>query len=619
MATIPEAFAIAAQHHQAGRLQAAEQIYRQILAIQPNHAYAHNNLGVALKDMGKRDEAIACYRRALQLRPDYAEAHSNLGLALRDRGKLDEAVASCRRALKLKPDFPEAHNNLGLALMGQGKSEEAAACHRRALELRSDYVEAHNNLGNALKSLGKLDEAIACYRRALELKPGYAEAHSNLGAAFKDCGQLDEAVACCRRAIELKPDRADLHSNLLYTLLFCPSYDAQVLCEEHRRWNERHATPLAKLIRSHDNDRSPDRRLKIGYVSPDFRDHVVGHNLLPLLREHDRREFEIFCYAHMLCADAVTSRFQCYAGGWRDVTGLNDEALARRIREDRIDILVDLSLHMANNRVLVFARKPASVQATFAGYPGTTGLSAMDYRISDAYLDPPGLDDHCYSEETVRLPDSFWCFDPVDSQPAVNALPAAEKGYVSFGCLNNFCKVNPPVLKVWAQVLRAVDGSRLTVLAGEGSHRQRTLDLLAAEGVGRERVTFVTRGPRPQYLEYYHDIDISLDTVPYNAHTTSLDSIWMGVPVVTLVGPTVVGRAGLCQLMNLGLPELIASSAEEYVQVVADLARDLARVSDLRATLRLRMQASPLMDAPRFARNIEAAYREMWRRWCATG
>ena len=214
------------------------------------------------------------------------------------------------------------------------------------------------------------------------------------------------------------------------------------------------------------------------------------------------------------------------------------------------------------------------------------------------------------------MPDSFWCYDPLDSEPAVNALPAAEKGYITFGCLNNFCKVNPLVLKLWAQVLKAVDRSRLTILAGEGTHRQHTLDLLAEEGVGRDRVTFVAHQPRPQYLQHYHGIDIGLDTVPYNGHTTSLDSFWMGVPVVTLVGPTVVGRAGLCQLMNLGLPELIASSPEQYVRIAAELAQDLPRLSELRATLRERMQASPLMDAPRFARNIEAAYREMWRRWC---
>ena len=391
-----------------------------------------------------------------------------------------------------------------------------------------------------------------------------------------------------------------------------------------RRWGKNRAVgtgstpnPWRSFIQPHGNDRSALRRLKIGYVSPNFRDHVVGRNLLPLFREHDRRQFEFVCYADVPRHDELTNRFQSHADAWRDTAGLTDVQLAQRIREDGIDILVDLTLHMAHNRLLVFARKPAPVQVTFAGYPGTTGLSTIDYRLTDPYLDPPDLCDRYYAEQSIRLPDCFWCYDPLDSDAAVNGLPAAEKGYVTFGCLNNFCKVNPPILKIWAQILKAVDRSRLTLLAGEGTHRQCALDLLAEAGVAGDRVTFVAHQPRPQYLRYYHAIDIGLDTVPYNGHTTSLDSFWMGVPVVTLTGPTVVGRAGLCQLMNLGLPELIGSSPEQYVRVAAELAQDLPRLGNLRGSLRQRMQSSPLMDAPRFARSIEAAYREMWRRWCA--
>jgi predicted O-linked N-acetylglucosamine transferase (SPINDLY family) len=488
---------------------------------------------------------------------------------------------------------------------------------RRALELKPDYVQAHSNLGNALTDLGKPDEAITCYRRALELKPDFVEVHGNLGNAFRDQGKLDEAVACYRRALELKPNLAEVHSNLVYTRMFCLGCDARTLYEEHRRWNEDHAAPLAKIVKPHPNDRSPDRRLRVGYVSPHFRDHVVGRNLLPLFREHDRQRFEILCYADVPRHDERADRFRSHADAWHSTTGLTDVQLAQCIREDCIDILVDLTLHMDHNRLLVFARKPAPVQVAFAGYPGTTGVSTIDYRITDPHLDPPGLYDGCYSEESVRLPDTFWCYDPLDNEAAVNTLPAAEKGYVSFGCLNNFCKVNPLVLEIWARVLNAVDRSRLTILAGEGTHREHTLDVLAGQGVARDRVTFVAHQPRQQYLRYYHGIDIGLDTVPDNGHTTSLDSFWMGVPVVTLVGRTVVGRAGLCQLTNLGLPELIASSPEQYVRIAAELAQDLPRLGNLRTTLRQRMRSSPLMDAPRFARNIEAAYRQMWRRWCA--
>jgi predicted O-linked N-acetylglucosamine transferase (SPINDLY family) len=295
---------------------------------------------------------------------------------------------------------------------------------------------------------------------------------------------------------------------------------------------------------------------------------------------------------------------------------MTDEEAAGRIREDRIDILVDLTMHMAHGRPLVFARKPAPVQAAWLAYPGTTGMSAMDYRLTDPHLDPPGLNDHFYSETSIRLPDSFWCYDPLVTELAINPLPAEANGFLTFGCLNNFCKVNEQVLRLWAQVLKTVPGSRFMLLCPEGNHRQPLLDLMQRQGISPDRIELIAGRPRLQYLELYHRMDVGLDSLPYNGHTTSLDSYWMGVPVVTLVGQTVVGRAGLSQLTNLGLPELIARTPEQYVQIAADLAGNLPRLAELRRTLRARLQASPLMDAPRFARNIEAAYRQMWRNWC---
>ncbi len=357
--------------------------------------------------------------------------------------------------------------------------------------------------------------------------------------------------------------------------------------------------------------------MRLGYISPDFRSHAAAFFTAPLFAAHDRTGFEIFCYSDVIRPDDTTARLRSLVDGWREITGLGHAEVARQIRQDRIDILVDLTMHMAHHRLLVFARKPAPVQACWLAYPGTTGLSTIDYRITDVHLDPTDADDRCYAEQSIRLPETFWCYDPLDRNPAVNALPAAGNGYVTFGCLNNFCKINPGVLRLWAGVLRAVDRSRLTILAAEGSHRRQVLDLLAEEGVDRQRVAFVGHRPRPLYLEYYHEIDIGLDTVPYNGHTTSLDSFWMGVPVVTLVGSTVVGRAGLCQLTNLGLPELIAFNPEQYMRIAAELAQDLPRLAAMRTGLRARLQASPLMDAPRFARHLEAAYRKMWRRWCA--
>ena len=339
--------------------------------------------------------------------------------------------------------------------------------------------------------------------------------------------------------------------------------------------------------------------------------------MLPLVANHDREHFEIFCYAQVTRPDARTERFRASAQHWRDTVGLSDEQLAARVREDQIDILVDLAVHTGRNRLLVFARKPAPVQVTFAGYPGSTGLTTIDYRLTDPYLDPTDMDESLSSEQTVRLPHSFWCYDPLDcADLPVTPLPAQSNGFLTFGCLNNFSKINDAVLRLWARVLHGVTSSRLLLLAPEGDHRQHTLDMLGQEGVARERIEFVAHQPRRKYLELYHRIDLGLDTLPYNGHSTSLDSFWMGVPVVTLVGQTIVGRAGLSQSMNLKLPELIAHTPENYVQVATDLATDLPRLSELRSTLRARMEQSPLMDASRFARDIESAYRTMWRHWC---
>ena len=603
-----------------GQLDAAIAALRQAIALQPHSPDAHSNLGNALRGKGQLDAAIAAYRQALALKPNYPEACSNLGVALKDQGDLDAAVAAHRRAIALNPNYAEAYSNLGSALQAQGQLDAAVAALRQAIALNPRLPEAHNNLGNALQAQGQLDAAVAALRQAIALKPRYAEAFNNLGVILCDTGRFDESITAHRQALALAPDEAWIHSNLVLALHYHPAGDAQTIAAEQRNWNLQHAAPLKRYFQPHTNDRAPERRLRIGYVSPDFRDHVVGRNVMPLFKHMDCGQFEAFCYADVAVSDPLTEEFRRRAGTFRVVSGMSHTALAERIRADGIDILVDLALHTAGNRLPVFARRPAPVQVTFAGYPGSTGLDAIGYRLTDPYLDPlePGVDER-YVEKSMRLPATFWCYDPLEAcPPAVGPLPALGKGQVTFGCLNNFCKVNDGVLKLWARVLAGVAGSRLVLLAEEGSHRERTLEALEGLGVSRARVRFEAKRPRGAYLKLYQQIDIGLDTVPYNGHTTSLDSYFMGVPVVTLVGRTVVGRAGFSQLMNLGLPELIGRTEEQYVQIARGWAGDLGRLAGLRAGLRGRMEASPLMDGQAFACGIEAAYRQMWRRWCAT-
>lgn len=647
--TIPQAMQLALQHHQAGRLAEAEAFYRQILAVQPQHADALHLLGVIAHQVGQQESAIELIGNAIVLNPENAAACSNLGEAYRAMGRMEEAIGAYRRALQLDPNQPEAYSNLGNVLRSMGRLEEAIEACRRAIELRPAYAEAHLNLANALSEQKRMEEAIAAYHRALEINPADAEAWNSYGAVLAEVQRFDEAERACRRAIALqpnhsaafcnlanvlgergrhddaivayrhvlaiKPEDAAVHSNLICTLQFHPRIDRAAIAEERRAWDRQFGHPSTPVAAAHIHVRNPERRLRIGYVSPDFRDHVVGRNLRPLFREHDRGNFEILCYSGVTQPDAMTAEFQQWADGWRNTAGVGDEALAGMIRQDAVDILVDLTQHMAGNRLTALARRPAPVQVSFAGYPETTGLSAIPYRISDRYLEDPSAEDSS-GEHIFRL-ESFWCYEPGEVEVAIGELPCRRSGRVTFGCLNNFCKLNDQTLQLWSQILQRVGDSRLLLLSAQGSHRQSVIDALGREGIDAVRIEFVERAPRRDYLEYYNRLDIVLDSFPYNGHTTSLDALWMGVPVVSRVGDSPVSRAGWSQLSNLGLPELVAQTEDNYVDIATKLAGDVLRLVELRATLRSRMEASVLMDAVHFARQIEEAYRAMWRRWCA--
>jgi protein O-GlcNAc transferase len=476
-------------------------------------------------------------------------------------------------------------------------------------------LESALTQGNELLIQKRLDEAVACFQQVLVLCPQHIEASCKLVAVLSEQGRVDDAIDCNRRALAHNPQSVRLHDNLIFSLHFSPRSSAAAISDECCRFNQQHIAPLARLIEPHRNDSSPHRRLKIGYISPDFRAHVQALYMLPLLANHDPQAFEICCYADVVNPDFVTARLQQVAHSWRDIRANTDEQVAELIRRDRIDILVDLTMHMEGNRLLVFARKPAPVQVTWLAYPGTTGLTSIDYRLTDSYLDPPGMFESYYSEKTIRLPDSFWNYQPI-ALTHINLLPALANGHLTFGSLTNLCKVNLKVLEHWASVLQAVDGARLLMLAPEGISRRWVQDVFEQHGVSSQRIEFVARQARGEYLETYRRIDIALDTLPYNGHTTSLDALWMGVPVVTLVGQTVVGRAGLSQLTNLNLTELVAHTPDEFIHIASTLAHNLPRLSHLRSTLRPRMEQSPLMDAPRFARAIESAYRTMWHSWC---
>jgi predicted O-linked N-acetylglucosamine transferase (SPINDLY family) len=464
--------------------------------------------------------------------------------------------------------------------------------------------------------MGRLDEAVAAARRAIELNPQYAVGHWDLGTSLKSLGRLDEALDAYREAIRLKPHSPEQGSNYIYTLNYHPGYDAATIFAAHREWGRVHADALTAAAPLHANDRSPDRRLRLGYVSGHFWGHAVNFFTEPILASHDHARFEVVCYSNKTGGDETTARLQTYADGWREIAHLADEQVAQMVRDDKIDILVDLAGHIGGNRLLVFARKPAPVQVTYIGYQNTTGMSAMDYRLTDDWSDPPGTDKF-YTEKLVRLPRSFFCYRPSPDAPAVNALPALAAGHLTFGSFNNFAKVTPAVLAAWSRILAAVPGSRIIILANAAdSLRQYLASTFQQHGVDAQRWTLVDRCPRAEYLERIRSVDIALDPFPFGGHTTTCDALWQGVPVVSLAGGMYAARFGSSALVTLGLNELVASSVDEYVNIAVRSAGDIERLAILRASLRERMAASPLLDFAGFTRNLEAAYCEMWTTWC---
>ena len=578
------------------------------------------NLGIEHHQAGRLQEAEACYQQVLQWQPNNFEICNNLGNALKEQGRLQEAVVSFQQVLKLKPDYADAHYNLGNVLQDQGKLQEAIACYQRALQLNPNFEKAHNNLGNALQNQGKLEEALACYQRTIQLNPSFEKAHNNLGNALQDQGKLEEALACYQRALQLNPNYKVAQDNLVFALYYSSEYQPSEIYAKHQKWGERIALLITEPIQHHNNERNPKRRLRIGYVSGDFKTHSVSYFFEPLLAAHNQCDFEIICYANNRKADTKTQQLRQLAHGWHEIYALTDEQVAQLIHQDKIDILVDLSGHTADNRLLVFAHKPAPIQFSYIGYPGTTGLNVIDYRLTDAWADPPGKTEHLYTEELVRLPHGFLCYQPPQDCPSVSPLPVLEKGQITFGSFNNLAKVSPPLVAYWSEILTAVPNSRLLLkfksLIDPGT-RDYLRGLFQEQGIGSERLELMGWAPtQSEHLSVYNQVDIALDTFPYHGTTTTCEALWMGVPVITLAGQTHVSRVGVSLLHSVGLEQLIAQSPQEYIQKAVELANNWGQLKQLRMSQRDRIKASPLTNAKLIVQSLENVYRTVWQDWC---
>lgn len=651
--SVAASFQLALEHHQSGRLDQAQAAYQEILKAEPEHADVLHYLGVIAYQRGKYQEsveliqraidhkpdqhtfylhigpayralrqydaALRVYGKAIELAPEDADAHNNLGNLYRQMGDFPKAVASFQRASRLRADDPVIAYNLGGALTDAGRLDEAVACFQQAVRRRPDYADAWNDLGKVYRLQGRLGEAAASYQRAIDLNPRHSLAHNNLAGIFKVHGATAKALEHYRKALEIHPLYADAYSNMLFALQYTDLMATQELFAEHIEFGRRFEVPLLPGRAAHPPGREPGKRLNIGYVSADFNHHAVAYFIEPVLSHHDKTQVAVTCYYNGTRHDAFTERIVAAADQWVACKALSDEQLAQRIRADGIDILVDLSGHTAGNRLLVFARKPAPLQITWLGYFGTTGLCAMDYRFTDPYMDPPGFSDSIHTEELLRLP-HFSPFQSADNSPAVTPLPALRTGTFTLASLNNLAKLNGRVVRLWAEILRALPHATLMLCnIGDGETKRVVLEMFAREGVGEDRLQIQPWLPILDYLALHQHIDLALDTFPYNGGTITNHSLWMGVPVVTLAGDRPVGRIGASLMMHAGLPQFIVQAEADYLNCVLHMANDLPELNRVRLGLRARLASNLQTTTIGLTRAVEQSYRSIWQKWCAQG
>ncbi len=600
----------------------AAQCYRKAIALSPHFAEAHCNLGAIEKQKGNLDAAIACFQQAIDEKPDFSDAYCNLGNALQATGKLDAAEQSYLRALQFKPDSAIAHCNYGTIFQARGLMDQAKDAYMHAIGIDPNMHDAHNNLGIVQNATRQFTEAIASFHRALDIKPDFAPAHVNLGTTLKDIGRIDEALANLRKAMDIDPTNLQAHHNLLFILNYLNDHPPAMMRTEAERFGavvERLANPFTIWLVKPDLN----KLLRIGFVSGDLCSHPVGYFLISVLEALTRdaaNRVELYAYSARTSNDETNQQIQTLVKCWRSAIGLSDSALAHQIREDKIDILFDLSGHTANSRLAMFAWKPAPVQVSWLGYFATTGVAAVDYFLADPWT-LPASEEAFFTEQIWRLPETRLCFTAPDANVDVAPLPALLNGHITFGCFNNLTKMNDAVIALWARILLALPHSKLFLKSqqiGEQLQREDILVRFSKCGVAADRLILEDYGPRAEYLAAYNNVDIGLDPFPFPGGTTTVEALWMGIPVLTMEGSSFIARQGVGLIMNAGLPQWIAKDPEDYVAKALGFASDLSALAALRSGLRQQVIASPIFDAPRFADHFQAALRAMWHTWCTT-
>ncbi|TYJ12540.1 hypothetical protein E1A91_A11G359000v1 [Gossypium mustelinum] len=611
-----------------GDLESAIACYERCLAVSPNFEIAKNNMAIALTDLGTKvklegdiNQGVAYYKKALSYNWHYADAMYNLGVAYGEMLKFDMAVVYYELAFHFNPHCAEACNNLGVIYKDRDNLDKAVECYQLALSIKPNFSQSLNNLGVVYTVQGKMDAAASMIEKAIIACPTYAEAYNNLGVLYRDAGNISMAITAYEQCLKIDPDSRNAGQNRLLAMNYINEGDDK-LFDAHRDWGRRFMR-LYSQYNSWDNPTDPERPLVIGYISPDYFTHSVSYFIEAPLIYHDYQNYHVVVYSAVVKADAKTIRFRekvlKRGGVWRDIYSIDEKKVASMVRDDKIDILVELTGHTANNKLGTMACRPAPVQVTWIGYPNTTGLPTIDYRITDSFADPPDTKQK-HVEELVRLPECFLCYTPSPEAGPVSPTPALANGFITFGSFNNLAKITPKVLQVWARILCAVPNSRLVVKCKPfccDSVRQKFLSTLEQLGLESLRVDLLPLILlNHDHMQAYSLMDISLDTFPYAGTTTTCESLYMGVPCVTMAGSVHAHNVGVSLLSKVGLQHLIARNEDEYVQLALKLASDITALQNLRTSLRDLMSKSPVCDGQNFISGLEATYRNMWRRYC---
>lgn len=617
-------FLLATIMHTTASWNEAAVLYQRACAFAPEVGFLRINLGLALQELGRFEEALAVFDKAEALGEVTVNLYYNRGVLLQRLERMDQARQEFERALSIDEKHINSWINLGAVCLWTDDNAGALHCCHHGLHLDPANTALIGNLATVYGKLFRFEESLVWYKRMFEFVKldEQAEVLGRIANCLSDTWRVDEAIACFGQAIAVSTDefqKRALASTRLFVLHYSPEWTSAAIAAEHQAWGLRYFKSFPQ--RHFTNSRKLDRPLKVAYISPDLRIHAVVFFLQPVLAAHNPAQVSVYLYSDVKKPDAVTLQLkEQHAVHWRDCAGLDDDSVMAMLADDQIDILVDLAGHTASNRLPLFAQRAAPLQVSWIGYPNTTGLTTMDYRITDGNADPPGMTDHLHTEKLVRMPDSFLCYRPGADFPEPSVCPHLHHGYITFGSFSNFVKVTPQVLELWARILAEVSDSRL-VFRARGLAETRFLADIAPifmrHGVAPERIAILGHARSVvENLGDYGKIDIALDTFPYNGTTTTCESLCMGVPVATLAGDAHVSRVGVSLLSSLGLPELIAKNGDDYVKIAVELALDETRLLLLRRTLRQRILDSPLTDNVAFTNHLEQLYRSIWCDWC---